>query len=111
MKKTRVYSLATKEAVLLLGKEIKLARVERKWSLDNLAERVGISRVTLQKIEAGEMSSSIGLVFEAAILVGVPLFGYDNQQRIATNIDLVQSKIALFPKRTRTKKKAVDDDF
>lgn len=101
----------TKEAVSLLGKEIKLARMERRWSLDNLAERVGISRVTLQKIEAGEMSSSIGLVFEAAILVGVPLFEHDNQQGIATNINLVQSKIALLPKRTRNKKKDVDDDF
>ena len=110
MKKKRVYSLLAQEAVTLLGKEIKLARMERKWSLDNLAERIGISRVTLQKIESGEMASSIGLVFEAAVLVGVPLFEEDSKS-LAKNIHFAQSKIALFPKRTRIQKKEIDDNF
>ncbi len=111
MIKKRTYSFQAKDAVSLLGKQIKLARMERKWSLDNLAERTGISRVTLQKIEAGKMTSSIGLVFEAAVLVGVPLFEQDNQKYFNTNFNLVQSKIALLPKRTRSSTKVVDDDF
>ena len=108
--KQRAYSKYAKEAAFLLGQQIKLGRKERQWSEQNLAERAGISRATLQKIEAGEMSPSIGLVFEVAALVGVPLF--DQESRVlATGIELAQSKIALLPRRIRSKTKAVDDDF
>ncbi len=110
MKKQRAYSKYAMEAVLLLGQQIKLGRKNRKWSEQNLADRAGISRATLQKIEAGEMSPSIGLVFEVAALVGITLFEQDNQS-LATRLDLTQSKIALLPKRIRKPKKAVDDDF
>ena len=108
--KQRTYSKYALEAAFLLGQQIKLARKKRKWSELNLAERAGISRATLQKIEAGEMSPAIGLVFELASIVGVPLFEQDIQ-RLATNIELTQSKIALLPKRIREQTKLVDDDF
>lgn len=110
MMKQRAYSKYAKEAVFLLGQHIRLGRKKRKWSEQNLAARAGISRATLQKIEAGEMSPSIGLVFEVAALVGVPLFEQDSRA-LATSIELTQSKIALLPKRIRNKTKAVDDDF
>jgi transcriptional regulator with XRE-family HTH domain len=110
MVKQRAYSKYTKEAVFLLGQHIKLGRKKRKWSEQNLAARAGISRATLQKIEAGEMSPSIGLVFEVAVLVGVPLFEQDSRA-LATSIELTKSKIALLPKRINDKTKAVDDDF
>ena len=110
MKKQRTYSKYARETVLLLGRQIRLGRKKHKWSEQNLAERAGISRATLQKIEAGEMTPSIGLVFEVAALAGVVLFEQDNQS-LATRIDLTQSKIALLPKRIRNRKKTVDDDF
>lgn len=110
MAKQRTYSKYAKEAAFLLGQQIKLGRKERQWSEQNLAERAGISRATLQKIEAGEMSPSIGLVFEVAALVGVALFEHDSRI-LATSIELTQSKIALLPKAIRNKIRAVDDDF
>jgi transcriptional regulator with XRE-family HTH domain len=110
MLKQRAHSKYVKEAAFLLGQQIKLGRKERKWSEQNLAARAGISRATLQKIEAGELSPSIGLVFEVAVLVGVPLFEQDGRA-LATSVELTQSKIALLPKRIRTQTKAVDDDF
>lgn len=110
MVKQRAYSKYAKEAAFLLGQQIKLGRKNRQWSEQNLAVRAGISRATLQKIEAGEMSPSIGLVFEVAALVGVPLFEQDSRA-LATSIELTQSKIALLPKRIKNKTKAVDDDF
>lgn len=110
MTKPRTYSKYAKDAALLLGQQIKLARKQRKWSEMNLAERAGISRATLQKIEAGEMTPAIGLVFEVASLVGVSLFEHENQ-RLAHSIDLTQSKIALLPKRIRTRNKVADDEF
>jgi len=108
--KQRSYSKYVKEAAFLLGQQIKLGRKKRLWSEQNLAERASISRTTLQKIEAGEMSPSIGLVFEVAALVGVPLFEQENRA-LATSIELTQSKIALLPKRIRSKITVVDDDF
>ena len=110
MIKQRAYSKYAKEAVFLLGQHIKLGRKKRKWSEQNLAARAGISRATLQKREAGEMSPSIGLVFEVAALVGVPLFEQDSQA-LATSIELAQSTIALLPKRIKNKAAVVDDDF
>jgi transcriptional regulator with XRE-family HTH domain len=110
MTKKRTYSKYAKEAVFLLGQQIKLGRKERKWTEQNLADRAGISRATLQKIEAGEMSPAIGLVFEAAALVGVNLFEQDHRP-LETSIDLVKSKIALLPGRIRKKAKIVHDDF
>jgi len=110
MMKQKAYSKYAKEAAFLLGQQIKLGRKNRQWSEQNLAVRAGISRATLQKIEAGEMSPSIGLVFEVAALVGIPLFDQDSRA-LATSIELTQSKIALLPKRIKTKTKAVDDDF
>jgi transcriptional regulator with XRE-family HTH domain len=110
MVKQRTYSKHAKDAAFLLGQHIKLGRKKRQWSEQNLAARAGISRATLQKIEAGEMSPSIGLVFEVAALVGVPLFEQDSRA-LATSIELTQSKIALLPKRIKNPTKAVDDDF
>jgi hypothetical protein len=56
------------------------------------------------------MKTSIGLVFEVVTIVGVPLFEED-RERFSNNIELIQSKIQLLPKRTRNPKKVVDEDF
>jgi transcriptional regulator with XRE-family HTH domain len=110
MVKQRAYTKYAQEAALLLGKQIKLGRKQRKWSEQNLAERAGISRATLQKIERGEMTCAIGLVFEAASLVGVNLFEQDKLP-LNISIDQTNNKIALLPKRIKPKTKVVDDDF
>lgn len=110
MVKQRAYSKYAKEAAFLLGQHIKLGRKKRQWSEQNLAARAGISRATLQKIEAGQMSPSIGLVLEVAALVGVPLFAQGNRA-LAASIELTQRQIALLPKRIKNPTKAVDDDF
>ncbi len=110
MTKQRTYSKYALEAVTLLGEQIKLGRKQRKWSEKNLAERAGISRATLQKIERGEMSSAIGLVFEVATLVGVNLFEQDKLP-LSRHIEQTRDKIALLPKRIKAKTKVVHDDF
>jgi hypothetical protein len=56
------------------------------------------------------MRTSIGLVFEVAAIIGVPLFTED-KQLFSNNLELIQSKIELLPQRIRTKKKVVDDNF
>ncbi len=110
MVKQRTYSKYSQEAALLLGKQIKLGRKQRKWSEKNFAERVGISRATLQKIENGEMTCAIGLVFEAATLVGINLFD-QNRLPLSVSIEQTGDKIALLPQRIQSQTKVVDDDF
>ncbi len=108
--KQRTYSKYAQEAAKLMGAQIKLGRKQRHWSEKNLADRVGISRATLQKIENGEMSCAIGLVFEAATIVGIKLFEPNNTS-LSKNIEHTRDKIALLPQRIKTKTKAVHDDF
>ena len=110
MAKQRTYSKYAQDAVLLLGEQIKLGRKQRKWTEHNLADRAGISRATLQKIESGEMSPAIGIVFEVAALVGVNLFEQDKLP-LSKHIEQTRDKIAVLPKRIQVKTKAVDDDF
>ncbi len=93
-----------------MGEQIKLGRKQRHWSEINLAERAGISRATLQKIENGAMSCAVGLVFEVAALVGVKLFEPDSMP-LAKHIEHTRDKIALLPQRIKATMKAVRDDF
>lgn len=106
----RTYSQYAQDAALLLGEQIKLARKRRKWSEHALAERAGISRATLQKIERGDMGCAIGLVFEVAALVGVSLFEQDLQM-LSKSIGHVRDKIALLPRRIKAKTRVINDDF
>ena len=110
MVKERAYSRYSIESASLLGKQIKLGRKQHKWTENELADRAGISRATVQKIEKGDLTCAIGLVFEAATLVGVPLFDSDNNS-LTAHIERTNDKIALLPKAIHKSKKAVDDDF
>ncbi len=110
MAKTRTYSRYSVEAATLLGKQIKLGRKQHKWTEHDLADRAGISRATLQKIEKGDMTCAIGLVFEVATLVGAKLFDTENTSLIM-HIERTDDKIALLPKATHKSKKIIDDDF
>ncbi len=110
MSKARTYSRYTIEAATLLGKQIKLGRKQHKWTEHDLADRAGISRATLQKIEKGDLTCAIGLVFEVATLVDVKLFDTGNSS-LATHLERTDDKIALLPKAVRKSRKAVDDNF
>ncbi len=110
MKVTRTYSKLTLEIAHLLGQQIKLARKQRRWSEVELAERASIARATLQKIEKGDTTCALGLVFELAILVGVPLFEGDTPS-VTSYLTRTQDHITLLPKRIHATQKEIDDDF
>ena len=110
MKRTRSYSRVTKQALSILGKLIKTGRAERGLTAADLAERAGITRKTLRKIEYGEPGPEVGIVFEVASLVGVRLFEYDERTLQMHNWRL-DEKLTLLPKRVRPSKTEVDDDF
>ncbi|MGK5087796.1 helix-turn-helix transcriptional regulator [Bdellovibrionota bacterium FG-2] len=110
--KERVYSHYTKDAALLLGKDIQLARKARKFTARDFADRVGISRITLQKVEKGDLKCELGIVLEAAVLAGVKLFDVDPcSGSFATKLESVSDKLALLPKSIRKRRKEIDDAF
>lgn len=52
-----------KRSLEQFGENIKLARLRRKLSMEQVAERAGISRSTLTKIEKGDDSVAMGNYF------------------------------------------------
>ena len=60
------------QAVLMkLGENIKLARLRRKLSVQQISERAGISRATLWNIERGKESVSMGAYFQVLSVLGL----------------------------------------
>ncbi len=79
-------------------------------SAQEVAERVGISRSLLQRIEKADMKCEIGVVFEVANIVGVKLFDPESSS-LTHYIAQANDKLALLPKNARKSTKVVDDDF
>lgn len=108
--RTRTYSRHSQEAAALLGKSIRLGRRERRLTAQDLADRAGITRTTLRKIENGDMKSEVGLVFEVATLVGVKLFDAAPAS-IGSYSERIDDRIALLPKTVRKPARDIVDDF
>jgi len=105
----RTYARYTSEGIALLGKMIRHGRKQRKMTEMELAERLGIARSTLQRVEKGDPRVEIGIMFEAAALVGVKLFN-SNEKGIKTLSDRMDDRIAVLPKHVyKTGKKVVDE--
>jgi transcriptional regulator with XRE-family HTH domain len=109
-KTLRTYSRYGREAVAVLGQLIRIARIERKLSVAALAERAGVSRDLIQRIEHGDPRCGIGAVFEAAAIVGVPLFEADRGALTARRAEH-EEKLRLLPKSVHKTRTAVKDDF
>ena len=107
---TRTYSRYTGEAVALIGALIREARNERRLTAQELADRAGISRGLLQRIEKGNPKCEIGVVFEVAAIVGIQLFDAD-EKTLIRNLRQTKEKLTLLPKYVRKTTKEVHDDF
>lgn len=108
MKYTRPRSRLAAEAAALLGRRIALARRERRWTVADLAERVGSSQTTIRKVERGDPTVALGTAFEAAAVTGVHLFSEDADTR-AREAEVVNARLAVLPQRIR--RHAPNDDF
>ena len=106
----RAYSAYGREAMHLLGASIRAERKTKKMSEMELAERAGVARSVIQRVEKGDMSCGVGVVFELAHIVGIPLFDA-GPGRLASHIKQIEDKLTLLPKAIRKKKKVIDDDF
>jgi len=107
----RHHLTTTTDAVRILGQQIAAARRRQRRTADEVAERAGVTRVTLRKIERGDPTVAIGLYFEAATVLAIPLFGRDGRE-LAELAAQGQRDLALLPARVRSSRAIeTDDDF
>ncbi len=72
MAKKEIIILPKKKRILAeLGENIKLARLRRKLSAEQIAERANISRPTLSAIEKGSPTVSMGYYFLVLDVLGL----------------------------------------
>lgn len=88
-----------RDALVVLGQQIRLARHACTWTASELAQRAGISERTVLAIEAGAAGSSIGNVFNLAVLTGVSLFGAESKAELAVMRRRGEERLALMPSR------------
>lgn len=106
----RHFMTMTRDAVSVLGQKIAIARRTQRRSAAEVAERAGISRVTLRRVERGDPSVSVGITFEVAGVLGVPLFGADGRE-LAELVASGERELALLPSRIDVVDHDIDDDF
>lgn len=101
------------DAVAILGQQIKAARHSRKWTAAELGARIGVDRRTVAGIEAGSPAVSIGNVFNAADVLGVPLFGAEDRLELGRLRREGRDRLALLPTRVDAPRanRGPDDDF
>ena len=109
-KRAHAYPRTVRQAAQLLGSQIKQARIERRWTVRELAERAGVSTNTLLKVERGDPTVTLGTAFDVATLVGVPLF-YEDRSRLAQEVARSRDRAALLPQSVRQREEELDDDF
>lgn len=102
-KKTTMILPQTQEILLRMGEQIRLARLRRHLSAELVAERAGISRITLSNIEKG--SSSVAIGSYAAVLHA--LNGMDRDLLLVAKDDELGRKLQdlELPTRRRAPKK------
>ena len=81
----------------IVGEQIKLARLRRKYSTALIAERAGISRATLWKVEKGDPGVAIGIYAKVLAAIGltndITLLARDDELgRILQDAELLNRK-------------------
>ena len=106
----RSYSRYAREAAELIGLMLRNARIECGVTVAEVAERAGMSRGLVHRLEQGEMGSSIGAAFEVAAVVGLRLFEAD-PTTLTRHLSMERDRLTLLPRSVRAGTTKVKDDF
>lgn len=106
----RLVSRYGREALALFGQTIRMTRLEQRFTAADLANRAGISRGLLRRIEKGDPSCAIGSVFEVAAILGLPLVEPEARD-LGSHAEANRRVMALLPRAIRKAPTAIDDDF
>jgi transcriptional regulator with XRE-family HTH domain len=87
-KKKMIILPKTTKILIQMGENIKLSRLRRKFSAEQVAERANISRPTLSAIEKGMPTVSIGYY-----LLVLQVLGLENDFLFLANDDILGRKL------------------
>ncbi len=107
---TKAPPAAVEKALRQLGQNIRTARLRRKLRLEDVAERVGVSRYVMSDIEKGKPSTAIASYMGALWALGL----LEDMQIIADPDRDEEGKIlekSRAPKTAGKRKKELDNDF
>jgi len=62
---------ALEQALQRLGRNIRTARLRRRWRLEDVAERMGVSRFTVADVERGKPGTSMAAYLGALWVLGL----------------------------------------
>jgi transcriptional regulator with XRE-family HTH domain len=100
---------AVERTLKALGANLRTARVRRKLTLEEVAEKIGVSRRIVSDAEKGKPSTAIGIY--AAMLWALDLLG-DLSSVADPASDAEGMALALSSERSRVRKRRVlDNDF
>ncbi|MDX8397749.1 MAG: helix-turn-helix transcriptional regulator [Mariprofundaceae bacterium] len=85
-----------------LGEDIRHARIRRKFTMDELSERTGISRGTLSKIENGNPNVALGIIGRVLFILGIKK-GIGQLADLSVDPISRDLEIELLPKRVKKK--------
>lgn len=103
MKKTSIIPIPVNKALRTIGNNIKEARIKRRLTMQLVAERAGISFLTLRNVEKGCATVSMGIYAKVLFAIGL----IDNLYELANPDKDEVAKILSskhLPKRVRYKK-------
>lgn len=106
-------SRAAADALAVLGAQIRLARHNKNWTAAELGMRIAVGARTVTAIERGAPGVAIGTVLTAASVLGIPLFGAEDEE-LARLRRRGEERIALIPSREyqpRSTPAGDDDDL
>ena len=103
MKRKKLLPIQSQEALAQIGQNIKEARLKRRISTVLMAQKTGVTRVTIDKKEKGNPNVSIGAYALVIFMLGLT-------DKLKTLLDPFQDKEGInlerqrYPKRIRYKK-------
>ncbi len=97
-----------RDAALLMGANVRMARINRHWTVAELAAHAGCSRHTIAAIEHGKAAVAFGHVLNVCATLGISLFVPDPAE-LARLTRAQQQVVRLMPNRVMPREVPSDD--
>lgn len=102
---------AVEKALKDIGRNIRTARLRRKLSREELAEKIGLSRYVMADVENGKPTTSIaayiGALWALGLLGGIEALAHPDDDREGKALENARSPTTAPKRSSRT----MDDDF
>lgn len=103
------------QALITLGKMFVISRKDKGWRQADMADRLGVTRQTIARIEKGDPYVAIGFYFVAAWILEVPIFpgiesnSPDLNKALTHFFEIIKNK---YPQRMKKPpEKSIENDF